>query len=51
VTQDKVQLTGNVVLIASHFGDEYLEEDNEGADLADRRSHSGGLKAIETTLA
>jgi hypothetical protein len=51
VTQDKVQLPGNVIHIESHVGDEYLEEDNEGADLADRRSHSGGLKAIETTLA
>jgi hypothetical protein len=51
VTQDKVQLTGNVVHIESHVGDEYLEENNEGAYLADRISHSGGLKAVETTLA
>lgn len=39
-----------MVHIESHVGDEYLEEDNEGADLADKMSHSGGLKAIETTL-
>jgi hypothetical protein len=51
VTQDKVQLSGNVVHIDSHVGDEYLEGDNEGAELADRMSHSGGLKGIETTLA
>ena len=51
VTQGKIQLTGNVVHIESHVGDEYLEEHNEGADLADGMSHSGGLKAIETTLA
>jgi len=35
VTQDKIQLTGNVIHIESHVSDEYLEEDNEGADLAD----------------
>ena len=51
MTQGKIQLTGNVVHIESHVGDEYLEEHNEGADLADGMSHSGGLKAIETTLA
>ena len=51
MTQDKVQLTGNVVHVESHVGDECLEEDNEGADLADRVSYSGGLKTIETTLA
>jgi len=51
VTRDKVQLTGNVIHIESHVGDEYLGEDNEGADLADRMGHSGGLKSTETTLA
>jgi hypothetical protein len=51
VAQDKVQRRGNVVHIVSHVGDENLEEDNEGADLADRMSHSGELKAIVTTLA
>lgn len=35
----------------SHVGDKNLEEDNEGADLADRMSHNWGLKAIVTTLA
>jgi hypothetical protein len=40
-----------MVHIESHVGDEYLEEYNEGADLADRVSRSGGLKAIETRLA
>lgn len=51
MTQDKVRLTGNVIRIASHVGDEYLEEDNDGADLADRMSHSRGLKATETAFA
>lgn len=50
MTQDKVWLTGNVIHIESHVGDEYLEEDNEGAYLAGRMSHSGGLKATETAL-
>ena len=40
MTQDKVLLTGNVIHIESHVGDEYLEEDN-GADLAGRMNHSG----------
>jgi hypothetical protein len=40
-----------VAHVESHVGDEHLEEDNEGADLADRMSDSGGLKAIGTTLA
>jgi len=33
-----------VIHIESHVGDEYLEEDNEGADLADRLSHSAGIE-------
>ena len=32
----------------SHVGDDNLEKDNEGADIANKMSHSGGLKAIET---
>jgi len=40
-----------VVHVESHVGDEHLEQDNEGADLADKMSHSGGLKAVGTTLA
>ena len=39
-----------MIRIESHVGDEYLEEDNDRADLADRMSHSGGLKATETHL-
>ena len=39
-----------MIRIESHVGDEYLEEDNEGADLADRVGHSGGLKSTETML-
>ena len=51
MSQDKVQLTGSVIRIESHVGDEYLEEDNDRADLADRMSHSGALKATETAFA
>lgn len=47
MTQDKIQLTGNVVHFVSHVGNDSLE----GANLADRMSHSGGLKAFESTLA
>ena len=47
MTQDKIQLTGNVVHFVSHVGNDSLE----GANLADRMSHSGGLKAFEATLA
>jgi hypothetical protein len=51
VTKDKEHLTDNVVDFVSHVGDDTLEEDREGADMAGRMSCSGGLKAIETTLA
>lgn len=44
MTQDKDQLTDNIVYFVSHVGDDSSEEDNEGADIAGRMSHSEGTE-------